>query len=260
MTNSVLIAATGNRTFASQLHDAGADRIVAYHSSAYRNVGLPSVAGLLPWASANEQTLKMLPEVIYGAAATPVLATVCANDGLIPAGAMLESVRSGGAVGILNAPTVGLLEGVVRSALEAEGLGRSAELGLNQQAAELGLECWNYVFDAEWTSLAVREGATGIIVHLGITGYPPAGGLTSIELAETCIAAARREDPSIPVLLHGGNLRHPAALSDLLRALTLESREHVAGFMGASVFESEADTLSTLTSWRSALSNTREGQ
>src|SRR5690349_6622062 len=100
----MLLAAANTIASAGALHAADVDRIIAYHSSAYRSVGLPSVAGLLPWANANEQTLQMLPDVLAGAGSTPVIATVCANDGLIPVATMLDKVRKSGAAGVLNAP------------------------------------------------------------------------------------------------------------------------------------------------------------
>ncbi|MEA5118242.1 MAG: phosphoenolpyruvate hydrolase family protein [Propionicimonas sp.] len=249
---STVLAAAGTRERASVLGNAGVDRIIAYHSSAYRERGLPSVAGLLPWASANEQTLAMLPGVLDGAGATPVLATVCANDGLIPRSEMIDRLRDAGAVGVLNAPTVGLLDGTVRLVLEAEGLGRDAEIALLAEAVDAGLEAWAYVFDPAWTRLAIEEGATGVIIHLGITGYPSS---TSVE---ACLQVAA-DLGARHVVLHGGTLTTPAELRWVLDSIP-EPVRVVNGYMGASVFERTDDTAAAVRAWRDVLPGGGAGQ
>lgn len=243
---STILAAAGTRTFAESLATVTADRIVAYHSSAYRKHGLPSVAGLLPWASANEQTLEMLPEVLDGAGATPVVATVCANDGLIPRSEMLWRLREAGVTGVLNAPTAGLLEGTVRAVLEQAGLGMEPEIALTGDAVEAGLESWVYAFDPEWIRGAAEAGATGVVIHLGITGFP-----SPVDL-EACLAAAAEHDVR-EVLLHGGSLTTPASLATALQSLPAELAETVTGYMGASVFERADDLPAAMQQWRDAL-------
>lgn len=242
---TIVLAAAGSGERAGVLSRAGVDRIVAYHSSAYRERGLPSVAGLLPWASANEQTLTMLPGVLRGAAATPVLATVCANDGLIPRAEMLARLREAGVVGVLNAPTVGLLEGTVRMVLEAESLGRDAEIALLAEAVDAGLEAWAYVFDPTWTRLAIEAGATGVIIHLGITGYPSPTSLDDCLQVAADLGAGR-------VVLHGGSLTSPAELQQCLAALP-EPLRVVNGYLGASVFERAVDPAAAVRAWRDVL-------
>ena len=255
MTAGPLLAATATATGAAQLAAGGVDRIVAYHSSYYRKRNLPSVAGLLPWASANEQTLEILPAVAGGSGDVPVIATVCASDRLLPVPEMLRRVSSLGATGVLNAPTLGLLTGPVREAIEDAGLGISAELELLRLAREHGLEAWAYVFDADWVSGAVRSDATGLIVHLGITS-----GSARIEPAvatlRECIQAVRHSGTSAPLLVHGGPLRTTADLGLLLRACG-RSGERVDGFFGASAIESAPDIPAAVANWRRALAEHR---
>ncbi len=247
----VIVAAAGTRAFAGALATAGVDRVVAYHSSVYRQRGLPSVAGLLPWGNANEQTLSLLPEVVAGAGAVPVLATLCANDGLLPRGEALARAADLGARGVLNAPTVGLLEGTVRAVLEREGLGRDCEIALLGEAVAAGLEAWAYVFDRAWTERALDAGATGVIIHLGITG-PGGDEDRQRAIAADCLRAVR--DAGAPVaLVHGGSLRTPADLDALLDALPVELAGRVTGFMGASAFEAADDPVATVAHWRSTL-------
>ncbi|MBM9467853.1 phosphoenolpyruvate hydrolase family protein [Nakamurella leprariae] len=237
----VLLAATGDRDVAAALTATGRiDRIVAYHSSFYRQRGLPSVAGLLPWGNANEQTLAMLPGVLDGAGVTPVLATVCANDAIVPPAAMLGQLADAGVRGVVNAPTVGLLTGPVREALEAEQLGMSCEIELIASARGMGLEGWAYVFDPDWAAAALGAGATGLILHLGITGHPGPTGRPPAEVVAAVAAVVAAHLGEAPLLVHGGDLGSPTAAADLLAAIDPTARWVVRGFFGASAFERHA--------------------
>lgn len=243
---NMLLAAAGSGRFAAELVAAGADRVIAYHSSAYRSIGLPSVAGLLPWASANDQTLSMLPDVVAGVGDVPVIATVCANDGLIRVDQMLSRAKELGAKGVLNAPTVGFYEGTLRAVLEAEGVGRDREITLMSDARNVDLEPWSYVFDPDWAELAVEAGACGVVVHLGITGYP------SPVDAPACIAAAAGAGAK-HIVLHGGSLQTPEDLRKELDRYPVKIARLVDGYMGASVFERATRVASTMRAWRAAL-------
>jgi predicted TIM-barrel enzyme len=141
-----LAAAAGDAATATRLARAGIDVVVAYHSSPVRSQGLPSVTGLLPWGSANDTALRTLPEICAAVPGSPVFATVCANDALHPADAMLTKAAALGARGVLNAPTVGLLTGPVRRALEAAGLGYQREIDFMAMARAYGLRAWGYAF------------------------------------------------------------------------------------------------------------------
>jgi predicted TIM-barrel enzyme len=252
-----IFGATASAAFAAQLARAGADRVVAYHSSVYRQRGLPSVAGLLPWGSANQQTLDILPDVVQGAGDTPVIATICANDALMPVADMLPAAIDRGATGVLNAPTVGLLTGSVRDVLEEEDLGLAAEIRLITQAREAGLEAWAYVFDRIWSQLALDAGASGLIIHLGITGHPLTPALPTAHLIQEAVAPILESHRDVPVLLHGGGLRAPADAAAICQTLDQGSSSSVNGFFGASAFEAcrpDGRALTQLLAdWRAAL-------
>jgi predicted TIM-barrel enzyme len=248
--SSLLLGATATVAGATRLRNAGIDALVAYHSSVYRDRGLPSVAGLLPWGSANEQTLDALPGVVEGAADVPVVATICANDGLLTASHMVERVAALGARGVLNAPTVGLLEGAVRQTLEAAGLGRSTEIELVSLARRAGLDSWSYVFDRQWIAEVAEAGATGIILHLGITTSAAGSMRPWADRAAELLEDAQEIAPGLPALLHGGPLNSAAALDELRELLSEGTARQIGGFFGASAF-GEGDTLD-LATWRAA--------
>ncbi len=244
-----LAAAAGGAVTAADLAGAGVDVVIAYHSSPLRRRGLPSVSGLLPWGNANDMTLRILPEVTAAAAGSPVFATVCANDALRPAAAILTEAADLGAVGVLNAPTVGLLTGPVRRALEASGLGFQREIDLMPLARARGRRAWGYAFTSGQAQAMADAGAEAVIVHLGITQPGPVTPRAAHLLAAAA-HAARRASPMIRVLAHGGPVSSPATFTALCAETSRQARY---GFFGASVFEHAADIRQAVREWRAAL-------
>jgi predicted TIM-barrel enzyme len=248
---ALLAAAAGTADLAQELADAGVDVVVAYHSSPLRHRGLPSVTGLLPWANANEMTLDLVPGIVVAAAPRPVLATVCANDALRPAPAMVAELARYGVAGVLNAPTVGLLTGPVRRAIEDAGLGFQREIDLMRLARDRGMAAWGYAFTARQARDLVRAGAQTVIAHLGITGTG-----RGVEQATQTLAAvdraARNADPTVQVLAHGGPIRDPASFTAVCQ-LARPPDPGRWGFFGASVFERAGDVRRAVSRWRAVL-------
>jgi predicted TIM-barrel enzyme len=248
----LLAAAAGTADTARELAGAGVDIIVAYHSSVLRHRGLPSVTGLLPWANANELTLDLVPGMVAAAAPRPVFATVCANDALHPAPEVVERLARYGVAGVLNAPTVGLLTGPVREAIEAACLGYRCEVELMRLARENGLAAWGYAFTGRQARDLVGAGAQTVVAHLGITGT----GRGMMRAARTLAAvdrAARKADPAVRVLAHGGPVRDPDSFA-AVRHLAGHPDPGRWGFFGASVFEPAGDDVRrAVPRWRAVL-------
>jgi len=227
-------AATASARVAAELAGAGVSAVIAYHSSVYRARGIASVAGLLPWDSANRQVQRMAPGIVQGAGRTSVVATVCANDAIFQVPDVLASLADVGVIGVLNAPTVGLFTGPVRDALERAGLGRECEIALIGAAHRAGLRAWCYVFDERWTEQAVTAGADVIVIHLGLTGVRTPYESTDVA---SCLAVLDALRPTTPVYLHGGRLTEPADFTRLIDELGATGRTPPVGFFGASTFE-----------------------
>ena len=244
MTGALLAAAAGDAETAGRLAAAGVDVLVAYHSSVLRSRGLPSVAGLLPWANANELTLGIVSEVVAASAGRPVLATVCANDQLRPPDQVVAQLARHGVAGVLNAPTTALLTGPVRAAVDSAGLGFDREAELMSLARAHGLAPWGYACTPAQASALARHGAEAVVAHLGITKAGPVTARHVTTLAGIA-AAARAARPGVLLLAHGGPLTEPAALRDC--------GQDDCGFFGASVFERAADLDTAVSAWRYAL-------
>jgi predicted TIM-barrel enzyme len=234
----IVVAGAGNGLSAKSAEAGGADALVIYNSGRYRMAGRGSLAGLMPYGDANAVVLEMTAEIVTAIAAVPVLAGVCGTDPFRDMGRLLDELERLGISGIQNFPTVGLIDGNFRRALEETGMSYSAEVDLIRLASERGIFTMPYVFNTAEASSMVDAGADVIVTHLGLTsgGMIGAKGERTIEsvvaeLADVCETVDLSGRP-IPVLCHGGPIAEPA---DLERVLELVPR--INGFVGASSIE-----------------------
>ena len=216
----------------------GIDLIVIYNSGRYRMAGRGSLAGLLAYGNANQIVIEMASEVLPMVKHTPVLAGVNGTDPFMIPEHFLRQLISLGFSGIQNFPTVGLIDGTFRTNLEETGMGYGLEVDLIRKARELDLLTTPYVFNEANATDMARAGADIIVCHLGLTTGGAIGAETALTL-EDCVPAinawaeaARRANPDIIVLCHGGPIATPADA-----AFILESCPGCHGFYGASSME-----------------------
>ena len=234
----VIGAGAGTGLSAKCAEAGGADLIIIYNSGRYRMGGRGSLSGMMPYGDANAIVVEMAREVLPIARATPVLAGVCGTDPFRLMPVFLEELRRLGFTGVQNFPTVGLIDGTFRQGLEETGMGYGLEVDMIRTAHGLDLLTAPYVFDPDQATAMAEAGADVLVPHMGLT----TGGTIGAESAKTlddCIPliqamhdAARRVDPDVIVLCHGGPIAEPDDA-----AYVLERTEGVVGFFGASSME-----------------------
>src|SRR5262245_36251481 len=177
--------------------------------------GRGSLAGLMAYGNANEIVLDMAREVLPVVKKTPVLAGVNGTDPFLLKDYFLKQLAELGFSGIQNFPTVGLFDGVIRAQLEETGMGYGLEVDLIRRANESDLLTTPYVFSEENARDMAQAGADIVVCHLGLTAGGTVGTKTALELGQ-CVAlidawgrAARRVNPDIVVLCHGGPIATP---------------------------------------------------
>ena len=216
----------------------GIDLIVIYNSGRYRMAGRGSLAGLMAYGNANEIVLDMAREVLPVVRHTPVLAGVHGTDPFLIVEDFLSRVSTLGFSGIQNFPTVGLFDGVIRRQLEETGMGYGLEVEMIRAARSLDLLTTPYVFGEQSARDMARAGADVVVCHLGLTTGGAVGAATTLSL-KACVPlidawaeAARKINPDVLVLCHGGPIATPA---DARFILTHCPR--IDGFYGASSME-----------------------
>jgi predicted TIM-barrel enzyme len=216
----------------------GIDLIVIYNSGRFRMAGRGSLAGLMPYGSANDIVLEMAHEVLPVVEKTPVLAGVCGTDPFMIRDDFLRRLAALGFSGVQNFPTVGLFDGVIRRQLEETGMGYAQEVDTIRAAAQLDLLTTPYVFSEANARDMAAAGADVIVCHLGLTTGGAIGAETALELrdcvplVESWTAAARKVRKDTIVLCHGGPIATPKDAQYILQHCP-----GCNGFYGASSME-----------------------
>jgi predicted TIM-barrel enzyme len=234
----IIGAGAGTGLSAKCAEAGGCDLIIIYNSGRYRMAGRGSLAGLMPYGDANAIVVEMAAEVLPVVKETPVLAGVCGTDPFRLMPVFLEELKRIGFSGVQNFPTVGLIDGNHRIGLEETGMGYGVEVEMIRTAHELDLLTAPYVFEADEATAMAQAGADVLVPHMGLT----TGGTIGAETAKTlddCVVliqelhdAAKRVNPDVIVLCHGGPIAEPDDA-----AYVLARTEGVVGFFGASSME-----------------------
>lgn len=216
----------------------GIDLLVIYNSGRFRMGGRGSLSGMMPYGDANAIVMDMAREVIPVVRHTPVLAGVCGTDPFRVMKLFLREVDAAGFSGVQNFPTVGLIDGTFRANLEETEMGFGLEVDMIRAAHELNLLTTPYCFNPEEAAAMTGAGADILIPHMGLTTKGSIGAHTALTLEEAARRvqamhdAAKRVNPEVLVLCHGGPIAEPADAQYIL-----DHTEGVVGFYGASSME-----------------------
>ncbi|MFJ9431326.1 phosphoenolpyruvate hydrolase family protein [Streptomyces sp. NPDC101490] len=234
----VVGAGAGTGLSAKCAEEGGVDLLIIYNSGRYRMAGRGSLAGLLPYGDANAIVQDMAREVLPVVRDTPVLAGVCGTDPFRRMDLFLDQLKAMGFAGVQNFPTVGLFDGTFRVNLEETGMGYGLEVDMVRAAHERDLLTAPYVFDPEQAADMARAGADVLVPHVGLTTKGAIGAGTAMTLDQAAAAvqemhdAAKRVNPEVLVLCHGGPIAEPEDAR-----YVLEHTTGVVGFFGASSIE-----------------------
>ena len=216
----------------------GIDLIVIYNSGRFRMAGprLARRADALRQRQRDRQGDG--PRGADRGTHTPVLAGVCATDPFMIRDQFLRELKDMGFAGIQNFPTVGLIDGTLRTNLEETGMGFDHEIDCIAAAHELDLLTTPYAFDPDQSRLLAEAGADIVVAHMGLTTKGSIGAKTARTLDDcvrevTAIAqAGKAVRGDLLVLCHGG----PIAAPDDAQFI-LDRVPEVDGFYGASSME-----------------------
>jgi len=216
----------------------GADIIIIYNSGRFRMGGRGSLSGLMPYGDANAIVVDMAREVLPVVKNTPVLAGVCGTDPFRVIPRFIEELKRTGFSGVQNFPTVGLIDGVFRQNLEETGMGFGLEVDTIAEARRQDLLTCPYVFDETQSADMAKAGSDFVVAHMGLTTKGTIGAHTALTLEESAkrvqaiCDAAKKVNPDILVICHGGPIAEPADAKYIM-----ENTENVIGFFGASSIE-----------------------
>jgi predicted TIM-barrel enzyme len=234
----IMAAGCGTGLSAKCCEAGGCDLIFIYNTARYRMAGASSLAGMLAYGDANAVTLEMAREIVPVLKHAPVIAGINGTDPFRHWPHYLNELRDHGVAGVMNWPSVGLIDGVFRENLEGSGLSHAREVEVIHMAHEMGMITAPWGYDPETTRQMAEAGADIIITHMGLTVSGSVGAAKARTLdqavadVQAIADAARAVNPDILVFAHGGPISTAADTEYVLHRTT-----GVHGFLGGSAME-----------------------
>jgi predicted TIM-barrel enzyme len=238
---AIIISSAGNG-FVAKLMDLGGIDIVASYNSGYgRQIGIGSLSGLLPIFDTNKLVVDMGYEMIPRVKNAILIAGVCAQDPKTIWPLYLKGLIDMGYHGVMNFPTVGLIDkdSLFRRNLEESGFGYDREVEMIKLAHDMDIFTIAYCFTPDEVKDVARAGADVLAVHAGLTSGGLIGARTTVTIEDAIkrtnelLAAAyevRPERDFIPIT-HGGPMDDPESLQKVLAAT------EAVGFVSGSAIE-----------------------
>ena len=238
-TGRIIVAAgAGTGISAKFEEEGGADFIMVFNSGRYRMHGLGSLSGWMAYGDANEITLDMGErQILPIVKEAPVICSVNGTDPTRVMEVFLKKIKDAGFSGVNNFPTIGMIDGNFRAALEDTGMGYDKEVAVTALAHEMGLFTTAYAFSGEEAKMMAQAGCDCLLAHVGLTSGGAIGASETMSLDEAAdrtremAQAAKAVNPDILVLCHGGPISSPSDVEEILK------RVPVHGFVGASSME-----------------------
>ncbi|MDQ0174829.1 phosphoenolpyruvate hydrolase family protein [Bacillus chungangensis] len=234
----LLGVAAGSGMTAKYAEQSGADLILALSSGRFRQMGVSSLAGFLPYANSNEVVMDFAyKELIPMIKNIPVCFGLCATDPTIKLDNYIDLIKDKGFAGINNFPSVGLVDGLFREALEEQGITYNKEIEAIRLANEKELFTVAFVFNEDQAISMLEAGADVICVHLGLTkgGSLGARKILSLQSAKRmAVNIFNRCDelnPNAIKMIYGGPVNKPIDVQFMY------DDTNIMGYIGGSVFE-----------------------
>ena len=217
----------------------GADMITTHILARFRMAGLSSMAGYLSIADANAVTLELgKRDIIPVIKNTPVMAGLLGADPTRNMDTFLDEIITAGFSGILNCPTLALIDGNFRKTLEETGVTYDKEVEMMAIAHRKGLYTKAFCTTPEETQKMLKAGCDNIIAHGGNTSGGSIGSksVTSLDgmvnLIQNIIDTVKRKKPDVIVTCHGGATETAQDVKYLL-----EKVKGLDGYVGGSTAE-----------------------
>nr|MDA3950515.1 phosphoenolpyruvate hydrolase family protein [Spirochaeta sp.] len=149
---------------------AGADLFFVFSAGVYRTAGIGSLGSFLPYGNANDQTEELLRRhILPHAGGVPVVAGLMAADPACSVAERLERYRRLGVRAVTNWPATGLVDGVMREVLAAEGLSHETEREMLVTARRAGFAAFGFALTTEEVRSFCDAGVDGLILNVGLT-------------------------------------------------------------------------------------------
>lgn len=234
----IIGAVAGSGMTAKFVAMGGADLLLALSAGRFRVTGRSSLASFLCYDNSNDLvmdfgTRELLPIINN----VPILFGLAACDPSISLYEYLKQIKEAGFSGITNFPTVAMIDGQFREALEEEGNSYDKEAEAIKLANYLDLLTVAFVMDEEQAVKMLDADADIICVHLGLTkgGFLGAGKYISLDearrISSRVFAICDERRPEVIKMVYAGPANTPIDMQYIYRNTQCQ------GYIGGSTFD-----------------------
>jgi predicted TIM-barrel enzyme len=217
----------------------GADMITTHILARFRMAGLSSMAGYLCIADGNAVTLELgRRDILPVVKNTPVMAGLLGADPTRNMESFLDEIIAAGFSGLLNCPTLALVDGNFRKTLEETGVKFDKEVEMMAIAHRKGLYTKAFCATSEEARKMLDAGCDNIIAHSGNSSGGSIGSqtVTSVDtmagFIQEVIDTVKSRKPDVIVTCHGGATETPEDVTYLLTKV-----KGLDGYVGGSTAE-----------------------
>lgn len=234
----VLAAVAGSGMTAKYSALGGADFLLALSAGKYRLMGRSSYASYHCYGNSNQIVMELgTKELLPIISNIPILFGLFASDPFISLYEYIGKIKESGFSGIVNFPTVALIDGKFREALEEDGNTYAREVEAIHLANFMNLFTVAFVKDEAQAREMAMAGADVICAHLGLTkgGYLGAKKYISIEQARVMtneiFEVCDEIRPNIIKMIYAGPANTPIDMQYLYQNTKCQ------GYIGGSTFD-----------------------
>ncbi len=212
---AILMFGAGTGLTAKCAEAGGADLIGIYSTAIFRMQGFPSILAWLPYGDCNEHMFRMAKNILPMVKETPCIAGVGAHHPGIDFERTIDRLQRLGFSGVNNEPFSGLYGEFFSSQLERAGVGFSREVELIRCARKREFFSVAWAMSAEESARMSAAGADIIGAMIGVTSGGISGSKVvmslekAVEEVQKMVEAAKRENPEVMILTHGGPFADP---------------------------------------------------
>ena len=234
----IIGAALGSGMTAKYVAMGGVDFIMALSAGKYRITGRSSYASYLCYGNSNDIVMELgTRELLPIIKNIPILFGVLASDPEINLYEYIKKIKMSGFAGIVNFPTLALIDGKFREALEEEGTSFEKEIEAIKLANYFDLFTVAFVTTEYEAKRMIDAGADAICVHLGLTKGGFLGAKRSLSLydahrvAEDIFKARESKSKDIIRMIYSGPASTPIDMRYMYQNTSCQ------GYIGGSTFE-----------------------
>ena len=234
----IIGAALGSGMTAKYVAMGGVDFIMALSAGKYRITGRSSYASYLCYGNSNDIVMELgTRELLPIIKNIPILFGILASDPEINLYEYIREIKMSGFAGIVNFPTLALIDGKFREALEEEGTSFEKEIEAIKLANYFDLFTVAFVTTEYEAKRMIDAGADAICVHLGLTKGGFLGAKRSLslydahKLAEDIFKVCESKNKDIIRMIYSGPASTPIDMRYMYQNTSCQ------GYIGGSTFE-----------------------